>query len=74
MSPLKAFERSKPTITRSGNRPTNIVLFPLRGSAIKGKRADFTSNHGVAHNRFSQLSFFLQSDIDTSVQGHFSHQ
>ena len=52
----------------------HIVLFPLGGSAIKGKGADFTSNHRVAHNLFSQLSFFLQSDIDTSVQGHLSHQ
>ena len=52
----------------------HIVLFPLGGSAIKGKRADFTSNHRVAHNLFSQLSFFLQCDIDTSIQGHFSHQ
>ena len=52
----------------------HIVLFPLGGSAIKGKGADFTLNHRVAHNLFRQLSFFLQSDIDTSVQGHFSHQ
>ena len=52
----------------------HIVLFPLGGSAIKGKGADFTSNRRVAHNHFAQLSFFLQSDIDTSVQGHFSHQ
>ena len=52
----------------------HIVLFPLGGSAIKGKRADFTSNHRVAHNLFPQLSFFLQSDIDTGIQGHFSHE
>ena len=43
----------------------HIVLFPLGGSAIKGKGADFTSNHRVAHDLFPQLSFFLQSDIDT---------
>ena len=52
----------------------HIVLFSLGGSAIKGKGADFTSNHSVAHNLFAQLSFFLQSDIDTGIQGHFSHQ
>ena len=52
----------------------DIVFFPLGGSAIKGKGADFTTNHRVAHNLFQHLSFFLQSDIDTGIQGHFSHQ
>ena len=52
----------------------HIVLFILGGLAIEGKRADFTSSHRVAHNLFAQLSFFLQSDIDTGIQGHFSHQ
>ena len=40
----------------------------------KEKGSDFTSNHGVAHNLFKHLSFFLQPDIDTGIQGHFSHQ
>ena len=44
------------------------------GSAIEGKGADFTSNHGVAYNLFQHLSFFLQPDIDTGIQGHFPHQ
>ena len=52
----------------------HIVLFPQGGSAIKGKGADFTSNRGVAHNLFKHLSFFLQPDMDTGIQGHFSHQ
>ena len=52
----------------------DIVFFPLGGSAIKGKGADFTTNHRVVHNLFQHLSFFLQSDIDTGIQGHFSHQ
>ena len=51
----------------------DIVLFPLGGSALKGKGADFTSNH-IAHNLFQHLSFFLQSDVDTGIQDHFSHQ
>ena len=49
-------------------------MFPLGGSSIEGKRADFAPHHGVAGNLFAQLSFFLQSDIDAGVQGHFSHQ
>ena len=31
-------------------------------------------NHRVAPDLFQHLPFFLQSDIDTGIQGHFSHQ
>ena len=49
-------------------------MFPLGGSSIEGKGTDFAPHHWVAGNLFAQLSFFLQSDIDTGIQGHFSHQ
>ena len=49
-------------------------MFPLGGSSIEGKGADFAPHHWVAGNLFAQLSFFLQSDIDAGIQGHFSHQ
>ena len=52
----------------------DIVLLPLSGSAIEGKCAGFTLNHRLAHYFFQHLSFFLQPDIDTGIQGHFSHQ
>ena len=52
----------------------DIVLFPLGGSSLEGKHVDFTSDHGVAHYLFQHLSFFLQPDIYTGIQGHFSHQ
>ena len=49
-------------------------MFPLGGASIEGKGPDFAPHHGVAGNLFAQLSFFLQSHIDTGIQGHFSHQ
>ena len=69
MSPLNAFECSKPTIA-SEIGPQTHCLVPTWWFGHQRKRADFTSNHRVAHNLFAQLSFFLQSDIH--AKGHIS--